>query len=110
MKKNFLRASNIWNCLFKGQAGIQVFFKSQFDTFLEKHTKKVMYIIWPDIFLPFPCFVLTVLFDKFVRFPQLLLEWFLVECRETKTKVITLANHKEQTQYSEPIKTRSNYR
>ena len=38
------------------------------------------------------------------------LEWFLVECRETKTKVITLANHKEHTQYSEPIKTRSNYR
>ena len=38
------------------------------------------------------------------------LEWFSVECRKTKTKVITLANHKEHTQYSEPIKTRSNYR
>ena len=37
------------------------------------------------------------------------LEWFSVECRKTKTKVITLANHKEHTQYSEPIKTRSNY-
>ena len=36
------------------------------------------------------------------------LEWFSVECRKTKTKVITLANHKEHTQYSEPIKTRSN--
>ena len=34
------------------------------------------------------------------------LEWFSVECRKTKTKVITLANHKEHTQYSEPIKTR----
>ena len=39
-----------------------------------------------------------------------LLEWFSVERRKTKTKVITLANHKEHTQYSEPIKTRSNYR
>ena len=38
------------------------------------------------------------------------LEWFSAECRKTKTKVITLANHKEHTQYSEPIKTRSNYR
>ena len=38
------------------------------------------------------------------------LEWFSVECRKTKTKVITLANHKEHTQYREPIKTRSNYR
>ena len=38
------------------------------------------------------------------------LEWFSVEYRETKTKVITLANHKEHTQYSESIKTRSNYR
>ena len=39
-----------------------------------------------------------------------LIEWFSVECRKTKTKVITLANHKEHTQYSEPIKTRGNYR
>ena len=38
------------------------------------------------------------------------LEWFSVECPKTKTKVITLANHKEHTQYSEPIKARSNYR
>ena len=38
------------------------------------------------------------------------IEWFSVECRKTKTKVITLANHKEHRQYSEPIKTRSNYR
>ena len=36
--------------------------------------------------------------------------WFSVQCRKTKTKVITLASHKERTQYSEPIKTRSNYR
>ena len=28
---------------------------------------------------------------------------------KTKTKVITLANHKEHRQYSEPIQTRSNY-
>ena len=32
------------------------------------------------------------------------LEWFSFECRKTKTKVITLANHKEYRQYSEPIK------
>ena len=40
----------------------------------------------------------------------LTLEWFSVEFRKTKTKVITLGSHKEHTQYSEPIKTRSNYR
>ena len=38
------------------------------------------------------------------------IERFSIECRKTKAKVITLANHKEHTQYSEPIKTRSNYR
>ena len=32
------------------------------------------------------------------------LERFSFECRKTKTKVITLANHKEHRQYSEPIK------
>ena len=37
------------------------------------------------------------------------LELFSFECRKTKTKVTTLANHKEHRQYSEPIKTRSNY-
>ena len=37
------------------------------------------------------------------------LERFSIECGKTKTKVITLADHKEYTQYSEPIKTRSNY-
>ena len=41
---------------------------------------------------------------------SLVLECFSVECRKTKTKVITLANHKEHTQYSEPIKSRSNYK
>ena len=33
------------------------------------------------------------------------LEQFSFECRKTKIKVITLANHKEHRQYSEPIKT-----
>ena len=33
-------------------------------------------------------------------------ERFPSECRKAKTKVITLANHKAQRQYSEPIKTR----
>ena len=38
-----------------------------------------------------------------------LIEWFSFECRKTKTKVITLANHIGHRQYIEPIKTRSNY-
>ena len=37
-----------------------------------------------------------------------ILEMFSAESRKTKTKVITLANHKEHRQYSEPIKTQSN--
>ncbi|KAL9961733.1 hypothetical protein ACROYT_G030736 [Oculina patagonica] len=39
------------------------------------------------------------------------LERFSIEYRKTKTKVITLANHKEhrREQSSEPIKTRSKY-
>ena len=37
------------------------------------------------------------------------IERFSIECRKTKTKVITLANHNGHRQYSEPIKTRSNY-
>ena len=37
------------------------------------------------------------------------IERFSFEYRKTKTKVITLANHKGHRQYSEPIKTRSNY-
>ena len=35
------------------------------------------------------------------------IEWFSTECCKTKTKVITLANHKRHRQSSEPIKTRS---
>ena len=38
-----------------------------------------------------------------------IIEWFSFECRKTKTKVITLANHIGHRQYIEPIKTRSNY-
>ena len=38
-----------------------------------------------------------------------LIERFSIECRETKTKVITLANNGGHRQSSEPIKTRSNY-
>ena len=33
-------------------------------------------------------------------------DWFSIWCRETKTSVITLANHREHRQSSEPIKTR----
>ena len=34
---------------------------------------------------------------------------FSIECRETKTKVITLANNKGHKQSNEPIKTQSKY-
>ena len=37
------------------------------------------------------------------------LERVLIECRKTKTKVITLANEKGRRQSSEPIKTQSNF-
>ena len=37
------------------------------------------------------------------------LERVSIECRKTKTKVITLANQKGRKQSSKPIKTRSNY-
>ena len=32
---------------------------------------------------------------------------FSMECRKTKTKVTTLANHKGHRQFNEPIKTRA---
>ena len=38
-----------------------------------------------------------------------ILEQFSIECRKTKTKVITLANHKGRRAIHCPIKTRSNY-
>ena len=40
---------------------------------------------------------------------EILEERVSMECRKTKTKVITLANQKGQRQSSKPIKTRSNY-
>ena len=36
------------------------------------------------------------------------LERVSIECRKTKTKVITLANQKGRRQFSKPVKTRSN--
>ena len=35
------------------------------------------------------------------------LERFSIECRKTKTKVITPTNHKKRKQLNEPIRTRS---
>ena len=40
---------------------------------------------------------------------QASLEQFSIECRKIKTKVITLANHKERQAIHCPIKTRFNY-
>ena len=37
------------------------------------------------------------------------LERFSVECRKTKTKVITLTNHNSRKQSNEPIRARSKY-
>ena len=45
----------------------------------------------------------------FERLCILNIEQFSIECRKTKTRVITLANHKGHRSSSEPIKTRSNF-
>ena len=37
------------------------------------------------------------------------IEWFPIECRKTKTKVITLANRSRCKQHNEPIRIRSKY-
>ena len=41
--------------------------------------------------------------------PLFAIEQFSIECRRTKTKVITLANHKGRRAIHCPIKTQSNY-
>ena len=43
------------------------------------------------------------------RVDKKVLERVSIECRKTKTKVVTLANHKGGRQSSKPIKTRSNH-
>ena len=43
------------------------------------------------------------------KFFALSMERVSIECRKTKTKVITLANQKGRRQSRKPIKTRSNY-
>ena len=54
-------------------------------------------------------------FEKFrfryglLRTVDLTIERFSTECRKTKTKVITLANHRRHRQHNEPIKIRGNY-
>jgi len=40
---------------------------------------------------------------------DVVIEQFSTECRKTKTKVITLGNHKGCTAIHRPIKTQSNY-
>ena len=37
---------------------------------------------------------------------KLIIQRISIECRKTKPKVVTLANHKGHGQYNEPIKTR----
>ena len=53
--------------------------------------------------------VRQVLLSQWFTFLHSSIERFSFEYRKTKTKVITLANHKGHRQNSEPIKTRSNY-
>ena len=48
--------------------------------------------------------LLSLLYSSWMR-----IERFSIECRNTKTKVITLANHKGHRQSNKPIKIRSNY-
>ena len=38
-----------------------------------------------------------VAFTSICEMFEVMIEWFSVECRKTKTKVMTLANHKEHT-------------
>ena len=47
--------------------------------------------------------------ERVFMLSTVLMERVSIECRKTKTKVITLANQKVQGQSSKPIKTRSNY-
>ena len=53
-------------------------------------------------------FVILVLV-RIDRFQFLFLERFSNECRKTKTKVITPANHNKHKLPNEPIRTRSKY-
>ena len=63
--------------------------------------------ILSDVFVDVVC--LSSLIKSWIILFSHSLEWFSFECRKTKTKVITLANHIGHRQYIEPIKTRSNY-
>ena len=45
---------------------------------------------------------------SFDWFNELLIEWFLIECRKTKTNVTTLANQNRRGQSNVPIRSRSN--
>ena len=54
-------------------------------------------------------FLLLIITSVLIHIYITCLERFEIECRKTKAKVITLANHKRHRQSSEPIKTRSNY-
>ena len=51
--------------------------------------------------VPSCALLLQTVHDATLKEPIPALEWFSDECRKTKTKVITLANHKEHARYSE---------
>ena len=53
--------------------------------------------------------ILNTDFGSVINLTLLVLERFSIECRKTKTKVITLANQKGWRQSGKPIKTRSYY-
>ena len=38
-----------------------------------------------------------------------IIEWFSFECRKSKTKEITIANHNKRKEENEPTRTRSKY-
>ena len=43
------------------------------------------------------------------EFKNLIKERFSIECRETNSKAITMANHNKRKQHNEPMRTRSKY-
>ena len=73
------------------------YIRNNINKLLVQHTVKFMHQI------------LIILFGIVYCVLKLLLERFLIYCRETKTKAITMANHSQRKQQNEPMRTRSKY-
>ena len=44
-----------------------------------------------------------------ILYDFMFIEQFSIECRKTKTKAITMANHNKRKQHNEPMRTQSKY-